>query len=876
MSVPCQFCHYPRSSSDGSICKSNEILSCTPCQKVADLEEQILTMRKKIVELEEQRRQWKTQVNATHDGLTRKLPIEVTAEIFDLCLVPDICSSDLSYSFGKQWCKSPLELSAVSQRWRQIAHATPRLWSDIPLRIRDTKTSSLPELTTQWIERSGQRPLSINIHSYANSRCAQDVIKILNGYASRWKHLTFSGHWHVLPAFATNLEGVSNIQTLYLRARAGKGRSRPRKFDLGKYIVRPKRLVAEPLVLDAIVIDWSHLTELEVSTSDSIESFIIVLRSVPQLKKCKFSSEFNQPFIPGIAPANPFAHHSIVDLTVTRGRSFAIFVHLLCPALEKLTIGDCEELGAIHQIIYFMNKSQCSIIDLSVCRIKLQQTDVDLLCQAIPTLHRLCIDSQNLYRQNFEGFDDHLFSLLARESDARPRFLPELCSLVIITNDHPPWSSDFWTAFLSIFNTDNPQSSQQHRRKLETVTLCFDDDTQSLDSLAATCDERIRAKLLSLKGKGVQVKIQLWRRMSVRCRFCHYPRTSSDGPIRTSQDTSSCLPCRKVAELDEQIQTLRKKTIELEEQRREWKTQVNDIHDGLTNKLPIEVAAEIFNLCLPVDICSWDLSYSHGIRIRRCSPLVLSAVSQRWRKTAHATPRLWADVPLHINETTMPSLPELTTEWIERSGQQPLSINIYTPTNSKFAQDIINIICAYASRWKHFAFSGHWHALSTFSTSLEGISHIQTLSFKSRTGEGRSEPGKFDLKKFVVRPKRLIAKPFFPATVVIDWSHLTELEVSMPASIDDFIIVLRTTPRLKICKVSSDFRDAFDPGVGPVNPFVHPCIVDLTVLSDRSFSIFARFLCPALERLTIGECDDLRGINHTSIYSAMLYLHYTD
>ncbi|KAF9483163.1 hypothetical protein BDN70DRAFT_874206 [Pholiota conissans] len=511
MSAPCPYCHYPRSSDDGPICKSKDTTACAPCRKVADLDEEIHTLRKKIVELEERRRQWKTQMNASHDGLTRKIPVEVMAEIFELCLPEDVCSLDMQYRLRMHVLGMPLILSAVSQRWRQIAQASPRLWSDVPVRILDRNIPSLPDLVHDWIERSGQRPLSINIHTARNSKCANGVIKVLNNYASRWKNLAFSGDWLALCNFASDIEGVSNIQTLSLKAGVGKSRQKSGKFDLKKFIVQPKTLVVEPIIFGAINIDWSYLTELEASTESAYEC-VQVVRLAPLLKKCKFSTSSQYVFQPSVAPPNPFLHPRIEELIVLGRRCGTLFDYFRCPALQKLTFGHCHHPGTMDKIVYFLQQSMCSITNLTTYRMQLQtpDTDIYLLCQAIPTLQHLSIDSRSmsLFPTEFDTYRKspigHLFPLLAQGSTTKGNqtpYLPELRSLIISDSILLPWSTDFWNTFLSIYSA---------RTKLDSVML-FSDRTSIPEigpgSLVETCDENTRRKFLALKEKGVKVKV---------------------------------------------------------------------------------------------------------------------------------------------------------------------------------------------------------------------------------------------------------------------------------------------------------------------------------------------------------------------------------
>ncbi|KAF9483167.1 hypothetical protein BDN70DRAFT_929496 [Pholiota conissans] len=195
--------------------------------------------------------------------------------------------------------------------------------------------------------------------------------------------------------------------------------------------------------------------------------------------------------------------------------------------------------------------------------------------------------------------------------------------------------------------------------------------------------------------------------MAVPCPYCNRlrnPAQDQDGFICSPKDPNACLPCREMVELDDKIEEMRTAIVEMEIKRRELKMHVNSSHDRVTRDIPPEITAEIFQLCLPEGLPSANIAYKVKSLRTLGMPLILSAVSRRWRQMALASPRLWSNVALRLMERNLHSLPILTNEWLERSGECPLSINIYirastTTTNTSIqGRELIKLACQYSSR----------------------------------------------------------------------------------------------------------------------------------------------------------------------------------
>ncbi|KAF9483110.1 hypothetical protein BDN70DRAFT_990593 [Pholiota conissans] len=192
MNLHCQYCQCPRSTENEYICQPTDADACVACQRVAELDAKLERMREAIADLERERRRWKVQVNANHDKLTWRVPPEIVASILKFSLPENVTTLNLQYVTSMSTLGAPLVLSAVSRRWRDIAHSTPQLWTDVPLHLVESNYHSLPTLATDWMNKSGQCPLSINICVPKNeTEQALDLIRVVNQFSSQWIHLQY-------------------------------------------------------------------------------------------------------------------------------------------------------------------------------------------------------------------------------------------------------------------------------------------------------------------------------------------------------------------------------------------------------------------------------------------------------------------------------------------------------------------------------------------------------------------------------------------------------------------------------------------------------------------------------------------------------------
>ncbi|KAF8956454.1 hypothetical protein BDZ97DRAFT_2079854 [Flammula alnicola] len=281
MSHHCPFC---RSAENQGVCDNDSLCSkisnlnpCDPCRRLAELDIQIIKARETVREMQREAQRLKSDMNCSHDHLIHRLPPEISSNIFQLCVSREP-SVDARYT--------QVALSSVCQKWRQIAHTTPQLWTTVFLLLTQRNALSVPSWAQEWIDRSGQLPLSIglfvkregNRDYYIN----RDVIAVINKCSSRWRDLTYQGPPSSLTYLVGDSQGASQLQTLKLHISRYE---RASQFKLGDFRPTPTTLEISEVDLKSVIIEWNNITHVQAG-GFTIDECWELFRIAPQMTHC--------------------------------------------------------------------------------------------------------------------------------------------------------------------------------------------------------------------------------------------------------------------------------------------------------------------------------------------------------------------------------------------------------------------------------------------------------------------------------------------------------------------------------------------------------------------------------------------------------------
>ena len=379
-------------------------------------------------------------VNRSSNLMDEMLPTEVLSLIFSFCL-PHF----LRHIRGS----GPLIFGAVSKKWRETAWSTPNLWSSISIIIdfNPQRLSHQTSLAEEWLSRSGQRELSIQVRS--QGRHIDDVMEdteidylvfimrpligVLVQYSYRWKSLEL-----LLPTCLFNQITPRNKNAPLLERLKveppPKGSSRP--GDALKFHFTPllRRVDIKDLRLKALELQWDFLTHFS-GVGMTVDECLEVFRRTRRLQHCRFAkigpngSEF--PIPPN--------EDQILVWTVQRlqlnhrhnfGRSY-LFNTLTLQSLTSLQYEGNREMLPVAALSVFITRSRCALTLLALSAVVVSDVDLIDLLKLLPSLEILQLRSP---RGDWIGMSDlllHYFSSNPPPESAleAAKFLPYLTTL---------------------------------------------------------------------------------------------------------------------------------------------------------------------------------------------------------------------------------------------------------------------------------------------------------------------------------------------------------------------------------------------------------------------------------------------------------------
>jgi hypothetical protein len=124
-------------------------------------------------------------------------------------------------------------------------------------------------------------------------------------------------------------------------------------------------------------------------------------------------------------------------------------------------------------------------------------------------------------------------------------------------------------------------------------------------------------------------------------------------------------------------------------------------------RTPPELLAAIFVLTLPRQWQLWSSSIlgSESSWYRK-AVLLPGRVCRLWRDISLTTPRLWSNISITLKGESCEAEVNLVDTWLSRTGQLPLSIEIYVQKNEViFKHSIPSALIASCARWRYLQLS---------------------------------------------------------------------------------------------------------------------------------------------------------------------------
>ncbi|KAF8956456.1 hypothetical protein BDZ97DRAFT_187768 [Flammula alnicola] len=499
MSYHCPFCRSTETHGvydNASLCSKNLNLNpCDPCKRLAELEIQIIKARETLLEMQREAQRLKSEMNYNHDHLIHRLPPEISSDIFQLCIPREMAGF------------APVTLSSVCQKWRQIAHATPQLWTTIVFSdgLQYHDELSVSRLVQEWIDRSGQLPLSIVLFvKLKDGSCYvnQDVIAVINQCSSRWRDLIYEGSPYSLRYLVGDSQGASQLQNLKLHVGVAHW-----PFKLGDFKPAPTTLEIAGFDLKSVVIEWNNITHMQASpiyVDDCWELFRIAPRMTHCVLRGVLESKARNPFP---RPNTPILHPTLQALELSiRSDVFDLFhKNVSLPSLQSYTCDVHGDRLETESLISLFLRSSCSLQTLALSDVKLDVADLVKLSRVTPDLRHLGLASYYRYPGITESIF-HRFSnasiITSTDSETNHALFPQLQSITY--NGALPRPRD-WKLVPDIFGSPSDVHNT-HRRPLRSLTLSSPLVSRQKNDLII--DKDTLSRMLSLVARGIKLKIE--------------------------------------------------------------------------------------------------------------------------------------------------------------------------------------------------------------------------------------------------------------------------------------------------------------------------------------------------------------------------------
>ncbi|KAJ7682157.1 hypothetical protein DFH06DRAFT_288294 [Mycena polygramma] len=257
------------------------------------------------------------------------LPPEITAEIFVhwglQCLPP----ADAIYHMG---FNAPV-VAGVCRLWRDIALATPMLWSTlrVPLsELNPKQPGSVDEgFIDRWLSRSGVLPLSLFIPpaNYALNRLRD----IIHRYSRRVQYL--------------DLAEINGVEKLGLDSAVFPSLLRVKLRDVASSNLHPPDIFSNAPRLHGLVLQCQEITPttftfpwLQLTKFQGAIWGLDLFTSAPNLIEAECDFEYDPA-----SPLTAVTHHRLNSLTLASEQSMDLLRYLTLPALKILEISDMPD-----------------------------------------------------------------------------------------------------------------------------------------------------------------------------------------------------------------------------------------------------------------------------------------------------------------------------------------------------------------------------------------------------------------------------------------------------------------------------------------------------------------------------------------------------
>ncbi|KAF8877855.1 hypothetical protein CPB84DRAFT_1852555 [Gymnopilus junonius] len=393
------------------------------------IEAEIAAAKDRLNELFERHRKARAQMNALHDPMSARFPVEIGSKIFEMCIPTEL--------FGY-----PIYLGALCQNWRKIAWSTPGVWNFIDIDAdRLAKWVELQDIAVEWLFRSCDLPLTVKVHSSSTSSdektilCVQALAEYLNELSPRWQTLDLALPGECFSLFHGKGLACPLLHTLKLK----KYGHHSQECDFYLENAKPRELLlGDSVTLKSLQVGFYNLTRANVPCFDA-EECAGFFKQAALLESCvvRFTGrQADSPLLGEVIVSHIFANSNLT------------FKDLGYGALKGDTI------------LSFLTRSSCHLRKLRISESPFDNNEIVSLLGGVPSLQHLNIHP---YESDDEDFLESLAEAIAQENVGEVQFLPLLKSFRYLICDPLLWT---WDQLLDSLDKLGPG-----RRPLKTMRI---------------------------------------------------------------------------------------------------------------------------------------------------------------------------------------------------------------------------------------------------------------------------------------------------------------------------------------------------------------------------------------------------------------------
>ncbi|KAF7981069.1 hypothetical protein HWV62_35548 [Athelia sp. TMB] len=385
---------------------------------------------------------------------THRLPVEILGDIF---IHWRGMAQEKWEEYGKAWSTTPAE---VCQQWRAVAVSNSRLWSHLNIPCHSQNPANTAELTRIWLDRSGSRPLAIEVgytflghirRRWGSVKENISAFELIKEQAYRWKTIRIRtektcGLTSLLENIPENLPLLSILDI--------SGLSRP-ETSLKKLKYAP---ALRELILDRNIFSffaqfpWAQLTSCVLGRAGNYtcQDGYRVIGQALRLQTCELHLDATFTFD---TMSHPIHHANLLTLRVTVLKGAMVWQLLnaiTAPALTTLQFAQCRagDPGGPDHLVSLITRSDCRLERMEIDNRggSFTHHDILTLLSLTPMLSEL-----ELRNGAGVGLGDSMMDLLTHRpnhgTEVACCLLPQLLSISLPV--HRGFSYEKYVAFLS-------------------------------------------------------------------------------------------------------------------------------------------------------------------------------------------------------------------------------------------------------------------------------------------------------------------------------------------------------------------------------------------------------------------------------------------